>query len=269
MLTRLNLLSALCFALAIAGIAGVAAAADSDPEPPSPNLDPALAEWPGWPYRATCGFMGFDPVRVFSGPAEAEHGDGGPEKALRRMLADDFPFPRPDHGWRLAAKRHGRALFLRGRLGAGFETPEQLEDLELERRGGRWQMRTSGSFCDMFTVSKGRFAGGWSLTPKQPPLGPDTHSLWVITGARCSRDQKPPRVTPAFDEIAGKLVMTLWLKYPKTAGSGNEICAAGLPPWPPVAVDLPEPLGDRPLYDGAFFPPLPADRYERPTVIPL
>ncbi|HZO05059.1 MAG TPA: hypothetical protein VFB52_01615 [Solirubrobacterales bacterium] len=259
----------LVFALAILGIAAIALASDSDAETPVANPDPALVEWPEWPYRATCGFMGFDPVRVFSGPAAAEHGDGAPETALRDMLARDFPFPLPHHGWRMAARRNGKALFLHGRLGAEFESPNQLENIELKHRGGRWQIETFGSFCNMFTVSQGRDAGGWRLAPKQPPLAPSTERLQVITGARCSRAQKPPRVTPSFDEIAGKLVMTLWLRYPKTGGNGNEICSPGLPPWPPVAIELPEPLGDRPLYDGAFFPPVPAERYERPTVIPL
>lgn len=119
----------------------------------------------------------------------------------------------------------------------------------------------------MFTVWQGRDAGGWRLAPKQPPLAPTTQRLQVITGARCRRDQKPPLITPRFDEIAGKLVMTLLLKYKESRHIA--ICEPGLPPWPPAVVDLPEPLGDRELYDGAFFPPVPAQRYEPPTVIPL
>lgn len=267
MSTRAHSLLPLAFVLAILGIAATALGSDSGAEPPHASPDPALADWPGWPYRATCGFMGFDPVRVFSGPAEAEHGKGAPEAALRGMLARNFPFALPDDGWRLAERRRGRALFLHGRLGAEFESPGQLEDIELERRDGRWQMRTGGGFCNMFTVWRGRDAGGWWLAPKQPPLGPATRRLRVITGARCSRDQKPPLISPRFDEIAGKLVVTLFLKYEKSGDAA--ICEPGLPPWPPVVVDLPEPLGDRELYDGAFFPPLPAQRYEPPTVILL
>ncbi len=267
MSTRAHALSALAFVLAILGIATTALGSDSGAAPPRASPDPALADWPGWPYRATCGYMGFNPVRVFSGPAQAEHGEGAPEAALRGMLARNFPFPLPDHGWRLAARRRGKALFLHGRLGAEFESPGQLENIELEHRDGRWQMRTGGGFCDMFTVWQGRDAGGWQLSPKQPPLGPATQRLQVITGARCSRNQEPPLITPRFDEIAGKLVITLFLKYQEARRIG--ICEPGLPPWPPAVVDLPEPLGDRELYDGAFFPPLPAQRYEPPTVIPL
>jgi hypothetical protein len=265
--TRLHSLSALVFVLAMFGVAAIALGSDSDAEPPGPSPDPALVDWPGWPYRATCGYMGFNPVRVFAEPARAERGEGGPETALRGMLARNFPVPLSDHEWRLAARRRGKALFLHGRLGAEFESPGQLEDIELERRDGRWRMRTSGSFCDMFTVWQGRDAGSWRLSPKQPPLGPTTERLQVITGARCGRKQKPPLVTPRFDEIAGKLVMTLFLKYREEGDTG--ICQPGMPPWPPVDVELPEPLGGRELYDGASFPPLPAQRFERPTVIPL
>jgi hypothetical protein len=264
---RLHSVPALVFVLAILGFGATAHDPESGAVPPTASPDPALAEWPGWPYRATCGYMGFNPVRVFAGSAQAERGEGGPEAALRGMLARNFPFPLPDHDWRLAARRRGKALFLHGRLGAEFESPGQLENIELEQRDGRWQMRTGGGFCDMFTVWRGRDAGGWQLAPKQPPLGPATQRLRVITGARCSRDQTPPVVTPRFDEIAGKLVMTLLLTYEQTGRT--TICEPGLPPWPAVVVELPEPLGDRPLYDGAFFPPIPAQRYERPTVIPL
>jgi hypothetical protein len=264
--TRLHSLSVIALVSAMLGIAAIALVADSGAEPAPASPDPALADWPGWPYQATCGYMGFNPVRVFSGPAQAEHGDGAPEAALRGMLARNFPFSLPDHGWRLAARRHGKALFLHGRLGAEFESLDQLGDIELERRNGRWQMRTSGSFCNMFTVWHGRDADAWQLAAKQPLLDPATRRLRVITGARCSRDQKPPLVEPRFDEIAGKLVMTLLLKYQDTPSG---ICEPGLPPWPPVVVELPEPLGDRELYDGAFFPPLPVQRYEAPTVIGL
>jgi hypothetical protein len=264
--TRLRSRSVLALVAAILGIAAIALVSDSGAEPAPASPDPALADWPGWPYQATCGYMGFSPVRVFSGSAQAEHRDGAAEAALRGMLARNFPFPLPDHGWRLGARRRGKALFLHGRLGAEFESPGQLEDLELERRDGRWQMRTGGGFCNMFTVWHGRDAGAWQLAPKQPPLGPATQRRQVITGARCGRNQKPPQITPRFDEIAGKLVMTLLLRYQDTPGG---ICEPGLPPWPPVVVELPEPLGDRELYDGAFFPPLPAQRYEPPTVIPL
>jgi hypothetical protein len=264
--TRLHSLSVLALGIAILGIAAIALVSDSGAEPSPAGPDPALAAWPGWPYQATCGYMGFNPVSVFSGPAEAERGAGAPEAALRGMLVRNFPFPLPDHGWRLAARRHRKALFLYGRLGAEFESPDQLGDIELEHRDGRWRMRTSGSFCNMFTVWHGRDAGAWQLAPKQPPLSPATRRLQVVTGARCARNQEPPLVTPRFDEIAGKLVMTLLLKYQDSPGG---ICEPGLPPWPPVVVELPEPLGDRELYDGAFFPPVPAQRYEAPTVIPL
>lgn len=258
-------LSAIIGAIVVALLAAPSSSAGR----PAPGPDPLLAEWPGWPYRATCGYMGFDPVRVFSGFAAAEEGDGAPETALREMLARDFPFRLPDHGWRLATRRNGRALFLHGRLGTEMETPNELLDMELERRGGRWQMRTGGGFCNMFTVAPGRQSSLWSLAPKQPPLGPQTRHLWVITGARCSRKEKPPRVSSEFVEIGGRLVMTLWPRYDRSAVGAFEICDPRVPPWPPVKVDLPEPLGDRELYDGAFFPPLPARRYEPPRVIPL
>ena len=248
----------------------LSAAPSSSADRAVPGPDPVLREWPGWPYRSTCGYMGFDPVQVFSGNAVAEDGDGAPEAALRKMLARNFPFPLPDHGWRLAARRNDKALFLHGDLGAEFEGPDELLDLELERRGGRWQMRTGGGFCNMFTVSPGRQSSAWSLAPKQPPLGPNTQHLRVITGARCSRKERPPRVTPEFVEIGGRLVMTLWLRYARRDADGPaELCDPRVPPWPPVKLDLPELLGDRELYDGAFFPPLPAERYEPPRVIPL
>lgn len=264
--------------LALAGVAALSAsiavallfAGRSPARYAAPGPDPVLRDWPGWPYRATCGYMGFDPVRVFSGPAEAERGDGAPESALRRLLGEERPFPLDRQGWRLAARRNGRALFLHGRLGAEFETPDQLEAYELDRSEGSWQMRTFSGFCNMFTTAPGRQSSGWWLAPKQPSLEPDTRRLHVITGARCSKRERPPRVTPEFVEIGAKLVMTLWLQYdPRPARGIAEICDPWLKPWPPTTIDLPEPLGDRQLYDGGFFPPVAAQRYKTPDVIPL
>jgi len=227
-----------------------------------------VSEWPNWPFRTSCYNLTFDPNVVFSEVPEAGLGNSSLDRALRhvtKLLA----VKRSIHGWRLARRVPGRAAFVRGQPGAELESGRELEYLELGKRRGRWEMEHYGQRCYLSTLREQRWADPWLLSPDQPPLGPNTQTIRVITGAHCSRKEKPPVIDgqPSFIEFEGKLVMTLWLRH--RGGGPNEACAWDLPPWPPIEVSLPEPLGDRELFDGGEYPPRPASVYEEPTVIPL
>src|SRR5262245_12225236 len=84
--------------------------------------DPAVEEWPDWPFRAACYAPPFDPVSVFSGPTGAERGTRPPEVALRRVLHDpQFSWLRfPLHRWRSVAESDSQAVFANGRLSDGY-----------------------------------------------------------------------------------------------------------------------------------------------------
>jgi hypothetical protein len=237
----------------------------------SPAQLPALkvtAEWPDWPYRAACRSLTFDPNRVFAEVPEAGSGGDALSRALQREVRG-VSVSKGRHGWRLARRKSGLAAFVRGQPSAELESGDELEYMELKRRRGRWEMEGYDQKCWLGTTVNGHFADTWFLAPNQPPLGPDTRAIRVVAGVRCSRKEKPPAIAgePKFVEIAGKLVLTLRLRYHR--GDAAELCGFNLPPFPSIKVELPEPLGDRPLYDGGEYPPRPATVYEEPTVIGL
>jgi hypothetical protein len=233
--------------------------------------DPVTLEWPGWPYWGSCGELSFDPSAVFAEVPEAGLGRSALDRALRREVRD-LAVNRSVHGWRLARRLPGRAGFVRGHPGAELESRHELEYMEMQRRRGRWGMESYSQKCWLWTMRRGRGADSWFLAPDQPPLGPDTQAIRVIAGARCTRTERPPTLAgePRFDEFGGKLVMTLWLRYPPRRGGSVLVpCESGLPPWPPFEIELPQPLGDRALFNGGEYPPTPAAVYEEPTAIGL
>jgi hypothetical protein len=257
------------FAAMICVVAIAAGSAFAWREKPVAGPDPAVAEWPEWPHRAICGeHLTFDPVSVFSGPPRAERGNIPPEVALRREI-NRGPEWIPHQNWRLAAQKHGYAEFFHGRLGAELESGEELSSITFQRKRGHWRTVSYSQLCYLWTMRHGQEATTWLLTEKQPPLTPETRRIHVYVGAHCSRHEKPPTLagTPEFLEFPGKLVMTLWLR--PQPFNGHEVCEPGLGPGPSMTIELPEPLGERELFDGGSFPPQPAPRYERPTVIGL
>jgi hypothetical protein len=237
----------------------------------APTRLPALdvtAEWPDWPYRAACRSLSFDPNVVFSEVPEAGLGSSALDQALRRQVRL-VGVRKAMHGWRLARREAGLAAFVRGQPGAELESGDELEYMELRRRHGHWEMEGYDQQCWLWTKVNRHFADTWLLAPHQVALGPDTRIIRVLAGVRCSRKEDPPVLAgkPKFDEIAGKLVLTLRLRY--RGGGGKELCSPGLPPFPPIKVELPVALGERALFDGAEYPPRPATVYEKPTVIGL
>jgi hypothetical protein len=238
-------------------------------EPPRLPALRTVAEWPDWPYRASCQSLSFSPDDVFAEVPEAGLGGSALDRALRRKVRL-VGVHKGVHGWRLARRLPGRAAFVRGLPGAELESGHELEYMELVRERGRWDLEHYSQKCWPWTMRKGLGADPWLLAPDQPPLTPETRTVRVITGAHCSRREKPPVILgePRFDQFGQRLVMTLWLRHRGGPGP-HEACDFGLPAWPPIEVKLPEALGDRELFDGGEYPPRPASVYEKPREIGL
>lgn len=243
-----------------AAIATSATFAVASPSPAVP--DPALREWPEWPHRVACRDVPFDPIAVFSSPLGAERDSLPAERGLRRELRTTMNWI-SRHNWRLGPHKPGYAEFFHGRLGAELESGHELESIVLTRRRGRWRMNSYDQRCYLRTLRHGQWATSWFLADKQPPLTPETRRIHVYVGGRCAPDDDPAALAepPEFREVAGKLLMTIWLRRDPTLS--HELCQPGLGPGRPLNVDLPEPLGDRELFDGGEFPPAPAGYLER------
>lgn len=210
--------------------------------------DPVTAEWTEWPHETSCdGGLRFNPVAAFSGPTNAEKGSLPSEKALRRFLAQDILTWVRKRSWRLVVEKHGIAEFASGRLLG------ELEWMTFRRARGRWKWEGYSSDCEAATLRHGRDAITWTLDPDQPQLGPETDTILVDLGPSECSGGKPaaPRLQkPEFREQNGALLMTLWLR---PLPPGGYTCEGVIEP--PVKIELPEPLGTRPLMDGGTYPP--------------
>lgn len=240
----MRLLVSAAVALTLA-LAAVGASAANGPVPSGP--DPATAVWTEWPHRVSCGYIPFDPVVAFSGPTNAERADTPAAKALRRSIREFKDFGLPKHHWRILAERPGRMVeYASGRL------PDDLAVFSIERSRGGWRFGGFGG-CDPSTLRRGDAAITWNLAADQPQLHPGTRSVLVHLGpGPCAggRSQNDRLMKPEFREQNGALLITLWLR---PLPPGGYTCQGLVEP--PVRIRLPEPLGDRELYDGGTYPP--------------
>jgi hypothetical protein len=238
---RLSILVSLLVAIVGLG-AAVALAAPSGDGP-----DPALARWPDWPGRVSCGELTFKPLVAFSRPANAERGDKPSEVALREALEEGLyaELGAPDHGWRLLAERGDYAEFGAGRPG------RLLQVIPVEKQGKAWKQVGYSGGCEPAVVRKGRRAITWALASKKP-LTPATRTIEVrLVGGECisGRSENELLERPVFRREAGALLMALWTR----PVHGPQTCQELIEP--PVKIRLPHRLGRLKLLDGSVFPP--------------
>jgi hypothetical protein len=229
-----------------AGIGSSVARTGSSGPPSGP--DPAVVEWPAWPYETACGGQPFDPVAVFSGPTEAELGSGAPEAALREFLQKrPFPWTKP-HFWRLVAASETTAEFVRGRLAS------QLEWVSFELKDGQWREGPYWSDCEPTSIAGNGPVVTWSLAPRKRPFPKWVRRVRVNLGpGQCSGGlRQNPRARVTFKPLGKKLLMIVWLK---PLPPGNYTCPGVLEP--PLMVRLPHKVRLSRLFDGATYPPTP------------
>lgn len=215
------------------------------------GVDPAVHRWPRWPYPTSCDGRIFDPVAIFSTPATAELGSTPGERALRRFLRHPVIPWVPRHNWRLLYEDGRTAEFVSAPLS---NAPERApEALLFERHAGRWKWTGSGP-CLPASVVDGHPAVLWDLPEGHAELTPETTQIEVNLGpGECaSGKSQNKRAHPVFSELEGKLLLTIWL----SPVHGAQTCVGLIEP--PLKVELPGPLGGRPLYDGGTYPPHPA-----------
>lgn len=223
------------------GVAAYAVAAPTGP-------DPVVQKWPSWPHPVTCGSLEFDPISVFSGPTDAERGRGGAERALRRFLREPGWGWIPKRHWRLVAKNKRLAEFVQGRASVHIE--REMSALAFYRPKQRWKWAGSGG-CIPRTVRNHLPASEWDLWEGEPP-SPESETLVVgIEEVACHGFTDPlerlqkPEVT--FTDNAA--LITFWVRPLR----GGATCPA--PPPSEYELKLPEPLGDRQLFDAGTYPP--------------
>lgn len=216
--------------------------------------DPAVKEWPVWPYPTSCDGYGlqFDPVSVFSGPTGVELGSSPSEVALRDFLQGESWVRQfaPPHDWRLLAETEDRAEFASGRLGH----PDQLSSMTFRRDGGQWKWSGLSSGCQPTSIVNGQPAITWQISPEQKIVGKKTRKLLIELGpGPCAggRSQNARAMKPIFRRLGGRRWLMIMQLEPLPPGVYT--CQGILEP--PLAVTLPSRIGKRRLLDGGTYPP--------------
>lgn len=224
--------------------ASAAATASDAPEPVDLQIPPALAldEVPlkcGSPLRFS--------VDALTAAPGAERADHPAARNLRQFLADG-PLPNRS-GWRLVVFDEGGVLFL---LPGTPEEGVSFWSAEFGPARADWQFVRAGQ-CDIQPAFVGVEAARWELSPGES-VGPDTRSFEVLVSEQgCASGASPEGriVGPAVVLSESSVIVILGTR----PLPGPQTCEAGPPAR--VRVELPEPLGDRQLLDGATFPPEP------------
>lgn len=212
--------------------------------------DPAVAAWPSWPYPVGCLGTTFDPVSTFSGPTEAELGQGGAERALRQYLDEDLYPQLPARFWRPIVSTDARAVFASGRLEQG------LFWLAFEFVDGRWRPAGNLDECSPRTVRDGNVAidwgmpGGQRLTPDSRRIEVNLHSKGPCDGGRSHNEAAEPE----FRKVGRRLLVTIWLKPPAPLPPGGHYNCKKRREGP-LVLRLPGRLGKLQLWDGGTYPP--------------
>ena len=243
----MRLRGAVTFGLALVALTAPTA---GHPASAAATADPAVDAWRSWPFEASC-YSRFDPVEVFSGPANAEQGSAPAEVALREITATQVFPPLPDDGWRRGTETDTEATFVHGLLGGPFGPLW----VRLEKADEVWKWAGSGT-CPPRTTLHGLGAATWTLDAAQPPLGPNTRRLLVDLGpGPCSSGmgQNERARKPIFRQFGKRLAMIILLE---PLPPGFYTCQGVIEP--PLKVKLPSRLGPRALFDGGSFPPLRA-----------
>ena len=249
----------LATALLVVLLICAATAAAKLAHPPASGPDPVTKSWPEWPHDVSCeDGLAFDPVAAFSTQTGVERGGLPSERALRRVLASsEIPRVRK-HGWRRLAETANVADFAAGRLFTkpGPTSISELEWIELEKTGGRWQFGSYRASCMPRSIRDGTRATPW-VPDEEQELSPNTRRIRVFLEPQvCDQVRRYPLQKPEFREQRGYLLITLWRRpgHRQTTTAGRRTCP---PQSKRVTIELPEKLGHRRLLDGGTYPPLP------------
>ena len=194
----------------------------------------------GFPFRAT----------VFDQPATAELADSEAAAVLRGFFttADAAGFL-PLHGWWLATANGATMTFLaRDQGGGGFAY------VTLHRGVAGWEFDSFGSCPASVVLAKGFGNASWILDAGAPPPGAgDTEFVAMVTEEACASGR------PADGRIAPPTVIyeatRILVIFAVRSAPPNEFHTCQSNPPTRVVVKLTQPIGQRHLLDGGFFPP--------------
>lgn len=222
-------------------------------EVPPPSASPSVEPTPELPLDPgvlglTCGDgIAFHPS-LLAVPGQAQNDPDPPAAALRVEItgsADELTLPRA--GWVRVAQLADRVQFV-----APDDDGDGWFVVGMMARDGRWTLDLKGECQPEVVLPAGIGRAEWRLDPAFPLPGAGDRQIHVrINELACASGQPPEgRVLPPI-VAPSQTAMTIAILV--TNRPGGQDCP-GNPDFP-LTVDLPEPLGGRPLLDGAVFPP--------------
>jgi hypothetical protein len=239
-------------AFTVAVVAAVSASCDSGDDAVSTRAAPPGAAGQEEEVEIAClsGERGF-PAAALDAPTGAEEADTPEAEGLRRLVEDpDGIGPVPRTGWRLLDRDDSSATF-------GVEDEDGLTIVWLRPEGERWTFDGSVHGCRdlMVLPPAGSSAAVWWPDPDATQSTDDLVLHVLATDLDCASARptgdrlEPPTVEMTADEV----VVTLTAE-PVT---GGQECPSHPPT--PYEVRLEEPIGERQLLDGAYWPPRPPE----------
>jgi hypothetical protein len=238
-------------ALVFAAVLVLAGCGGTDVPPPSASPSPEpTGELPLDPgvLGLTCGDgLVFHPA-LLSVPGRAETDPDAAAEALRAEIAGSPPeLGLPRSGWVRVGQLADKVQFV---------APNIARDgwvvVGVALRNGRWELDMKGDCQPEVVLPAGVSRAEWRLDPAFPrPAAGDRQIHVLINEQACASGQSPEgRVLPPI-VAPSQTAMTIVILV--TQRPGGQDCP-GNPDFA-MTVDLPEPLGGRPLLDGAVFPP--------------
>lgn len=205
------------------------------------------------PWLLECSSPPFERSVLDAAPVPADSTDPA-HVAARSALDDDaFGFGLEEPFWELH-RDDDSATFLFSPLpdlDAPVPSGEGGPVITVRQIDGAWRLWGGSSRCGLRTVIDGYGASDWWLDLSHGLPGPDATELHVLvqepscsSGDSATGRIREPAVVLSDDAIIIGVTVT-----PK---GGFQTCP--LPPATPFVIALPEPRGDRPLFDGGSYP---------------
>jgi hypothetical protein len=172
----------------------------------------------------------------------------GPKRTVRalwkRGAAPVAPEREGLEGWRELARTEAEVLFARG-------LPPRMLTAALRRSGlrGTWAFLGSSAARPLRATRNGIRASSWRLDPEHEAAPSDRLVRVLVTeqafaSGRTARERILP---PEIYLDAGELVVTIFVTPEQGYQNGTPN------PETPARIELPEPVGPRPIVDGALF----------------
>jgi len=241
-----RILIATFLALALAGCAS------TTPPPTADPTDAAPAQVEPGETRYTCsGPPGFLPS-ILDQPANAELEDHPSAAALRAGIAEVGPdidmLPASGY-WLVIRDDHVAGYLARGPRGAGAD----FVYASIENDGTVWKLGGWGG-CRPEIVLDGLNLATWVLDPDAPPPDAAATTFAALVTERTCTGGKPMggRLQPPSITYGPDTVLVVFAARPLEGDAFD--CPSN--PSTRVVLQLREPLGERRLLDGGFFPPV-------------